>query len=352
MGDVAWRILGNAPSASRLTEQCPWFNRTEEPMKGSPVVNCAEALVWLDSGMLKRFTGKEGRFLVIQALRDQSLIGDDAKLAEAICGQTEVIGFDDGSTIIEQSAPDNDFFFILSGELSVQVSGREIAVRKAGQHIGEMAVVDPGEPRSASVVAKSGVIVARLSAATFARLANANPRLWRNIARELAARLRQRNRFVRPVNPQPVLFVGCTAEGLPIGRAIQSALDYDPIEVKLWTDDIFEASSFPIESLEQELVEADFAALILSPDDKVISRNENSEAPRDNIVLELGLSIGALGHSRTYLVYPRDIDIKIPTDLMGITPLTYKWEPGQELLPTIAPACNQLRNLISRAGPR
>ena len=306
----------------------------------------------MNSSILERFTGQQGHSLVVQAVREQSLIGNELELAEAICGQTEVVGFYDGSIIIDQSAPDNDIFFILSGEASIQVDGREIAVRKAGQHIGEMAVVNPGESRSAAVVARSEVVTARLPAGAFANLADANPRLWRNIAWELAVRLRQRNRFVRPVNPQPVLFVGCTAEGLPIGRAIQSALDHDSIVVKVWTDEIFEASSFPIESLEQEMSRADFAALVLSPDDKVISRDVVSEAPRDNIVFELGLSMGALGHSRTYLVCPRDIDIKIPTDLLGITPITYRWEPGQELPSAIAPACNKLRDLILKSGPR
>lgn len=302
--------------------------------------------------MLERFSGIDNRTLVIRALKDQLSVCDDDEIAETIYERSILEEFSQGTTIIEDSASDNDFFFILSGEASVCVGGREIAVRKAGEHIGEMAVVDPAHPRSASVSAKSIVVTARLAASAFADIADTNPRLWRTIARELAVRLRQRNRFVRPINPEPVLFVGCTAEGLSIGRAIQSALDYDPIVVKVWTDDIFQASSLPIESLEQEISRADFAALVLSPDDKVISRNITSDSPRDNIVLETGLSVGILGHSRTYLVYPRDTEIKIPTDLQGLTPLTYKRNPGQELLPAIAPACNELRKLITGAGPR
>ena len=154
------------------------------------------------------------------------------------------------------------------------------------------------------------------------------------------------------MNPRPVLFVGCSTESLPVAQAIQSALAYDPIEVKVWTDDTFEASDFPILSLERELPKVDFAVLVLSPDDKVVSRETTSDAPRDNIVFELGLFMGALGHSRTFLVYPHGIDIKIPTDLAGITPLTYEQRLQYELPSAIAPACNQLRNLIRKAGPR
>ena len=302
--------------------------------------------------MLARFTGQEGRHFVIDALRNQPVIGESTNLAETLCDHAEVMGFTRGSAIIEESAQDNDIYFILAGVVSIQVGGREIAVRTAGQHIGEMAVVDPGQPRSASAVAEDEVVVARVSARTFIDLAEANPRLWWNIARGLAERLRQRNRFVSSMNPRPVLFVGCSTESLPVAQAIQTALALDPIEVKVWTDDIFEASGFPIVSLERELSRVDFAVLLLSPDDKVVSRDKTSDAPRDNIVFELGLFMGALGHSRTFLVYPYGIDIKIPTDLAGITPLTYEQRPQCELPSAIAPACNQLRTLILKAGPR
>ena len=302
--------------------------------------------------MLARFTGREGRRFVFDTLRDQSIVGEDDNLAEAICDNADVAGFASGTAIIEESAPDNDIYFILAGVVSIRVGGREIAVRTVGQHIGEMAVVDPGQPRSAAAVADGDVVAARISASTFTDLAEANPRLWRNIARGLAERLRQRNRFVSSVNPRPVLFVGCSTEALPVAQTIQSALAHDPIVAKVWTDDVFEASSFPIESLEREWHKVDFAVLVLSPDDKVISRNITHNAPRDNIVFELGLFMGALGHSRTFLVYPHGIDTKIPTDLKGITALTYKSGPQCELTSAVAPACHQLRKQVLAAGPR
>ena len=302
--------------------------------------------------MLTRFTGQDSRRYVIDALKDQPVIGGSEKLAEAICDNAAVAGFSSGAVLIEESAPDNDIFFILSGAASIRVSGREVAVRSTGQHLGEMAVVDPGQPRSATAVAKGEVVVARVSASAFIDLADANPRLWRNIARVLAERLRQRNRFVSPVNPRPVLFVGCSTESLPVAQAIQSALKHDPIVVKVWTDDTFEASEFPIESLERESPDVDFAALVLSPDDKVISRDATTNAPRDNIVFELGFFMGALGRSHTFLVCPDGVSIKIPTDLEGLTTIRYRPDPQGGLSSAIAPACNQLRTLILRAGPR
>ena len=299
--------------------------------------------------MLTRFTGQDRRRFVIDALKDQPVVGESGNLAETICDHAEIIGYSSGAPLIEESAPDDDILFILSGAVSIRVGGREIAVRSAGQHIGEMAVLDPAQPRSASAVAEGEVVVARVSGSAFINLADANPRLWRNIARVLAERLRQRNRFVPSVNPRPVLFVGCSTESLSVAQAIQSAFEHDPIVVKIWTNDIFEASRFPIESLERELLGVDFAALVLSADDKVISRDSTTDAPRDNIVFELGLFMGSLGRFRTYLVCPHGIDIKIPTDLEGLTTIRYKQGLQGELSVL---AYSHLKTLILKAGPR
>ena len=302
--------------------------------------------------MIDRFVGREGRSTLIEALGTQSALVGNGGLVEAVCDQAEVLRFEQCDTIIEELAPTNEAYFILSGIVSIRVNGREIAVRTSGQHVGEMAVLDPGQRRSASAVAESDVVVARVDALTLNTIAESFPQLWRNIARELAERLRQRNRFVHPVNSRPVLFVGCSSEALKIANEIQSALNQDPIVVKPWTDGIFDAGSFPIESLEQVLPEFDFAVLVLSPDDIVISRDLASKAPRDNIVFELGFFMGALTRSRTFLLVPQGVDFKLPTDLMGITSITYRPELEPDSAAVVEGACNELRRLILNVGPR
>ena len=302
--------------------------------------------------MLARFSGQDRRSFVVDALKSQPIIGQDHTVAELLYDRADVLAFSSGSTIIEESAPDNDIYFILAGIVSIRIVGRELATRTASEHIGEMAVLDPGKPRSASAVAHCDVVAARVSATDFTDVATQNPQLWRNVARELAERLRQRNRFIEPVNSCPILFVGCSRESLHIARAIQSELSYDAIVVKLWTNNVFQASSFPIESLEREVAKADFAALVLSPDDVVVSRDTVSDAPRDNLIFELGLFMGALGRARTFLVYPRNRPIKVPTDLAGITPLSYDSSPHCDVGAAIGPACHELRNSILALGPR
>ena len=298
--------------------------------------------------MLERFASQDGRVNLIAALRNQAALRGNDGLAKAVCERVEIIGVEPDETIIEESASTNDVYFILSGTVSIRVNDREIAIRTQGQHIGEMAVLDPGQPRSASAVAEGEVVVARVDAVTFIEIAESFPQLWRNIASELAERLRQRNRYVSPVNPRPVLFVGCSTEDT--GRAIQTALDYAPIIVKVWTDGIFEAGRFPLESLELELTKVDFAALVLSPDDIVFSRDTTSDAPRDNMLFELGFFTGALGRRRTFLVCPREPVIKLPTDVLGLTPLTYRTD--SEPSTSVAALCNELRRLMLRIGTR
>ena len=296
--------------------------------------------------------GSERTRFVVDALRKQPIIGGDADLAEAICNSAEVTSFLPDATIIEEYAPDNDIYFILTGVVSIRVAGREVAVRTEGQHIGEMALIDVGKPRSASAIARDEVVVARLSAVAFNELAESNPNLWKNLACELGVRLRERNRFVRATNPRPALFIGCSTESLHIAQAIQSLLDHDDILVKPWTDSTFKASEFAFESLEQELSGYDFAALVLSDDDEVISRGQRRDAPRDNIIFELGVFMGAIGRSRTFLVQPRGVALKIPSDIFGITPLTYAVGPEKDFLAALAPACNKLRATILTTGPR
>ena len=302
--------------------------------------------------MLQKFNGPDTRRFLIEALLSQPIVGGDTRLAEALAATAEVVQFPSGSGIVEESAPGNDLHFILAGTVSIRVFSREIAVRTAGQHFGEMALLDPGKPRSASVVADGETVTARIPAAAFADLADNSPRLWKNVARTLADRLSQRNRFVQSMNPRPALFVECSAEALPIGKAIQSTLEQDPIVLRVWTDDTFKASQYPIESLELELAKVDFAALILSPDDFVISRNRISDAPRDNLIFELGLFMGALGRTRTFLLHPHGADIKIPTDLSGLTALTYQLGHHGTNSTDIASVCSQLRATIMAMGPR
>ena len=125
------------------------------------------------------------------------------------------------------------------------------------------------------------------------------------------------------IREKPKLFIGSSAESIGLAEALRNQLG-DSVEAKVWTEGIFELSEHTMASLIKALSEFDFAAFLFSPDDVVKIRNRNYEAVRDNIVFELGLFIGGLGLKRTYFVMPSDCkDLRIPSDLLGITPATY-----------------------------
>jgi hypothetical protein len=89
------------------------------------------------------------------------------------------------------SSQRNQIYFILAGTFDVVVNGRRVAGRGAGDHVGEMAAVQPAQRRSATVTALEEAIVAKLSAEAFSNLGSRHSQLYRLIAQELARRVLQ-----------------------------------------------------------------------------------------------------------------------------------------------------------------
>src|SRR6185369_10594120 len=93
---------------------------------------------------------------------------------------------------------------------------------------------------------------------------------------------------------RPVLFVGSSTERHEIEKELEALL-VRSCEVELWSKDVFVPSQGALESLVQALERFDFAVLVLSPDDLVIKRGKAADAPRDNVLFELGLFMGGIG---------------------------------------------------------
>ena len=295
--------------------------------------------------LIDRFVSASGKRLLIEALSKQAIVFGSVVVAKRLAVLCTVEEFSPGAKLIEQGGSDNDLLFVLGGSVKIIINGREVGKRNAGQHVGEMALLDVSARRAATVIASEETVVARISEPDFANVANDHSVMWRLIAIELADRLRQRSRFIKEPNPQPHLFIGSSRESLPVAEAIKDGLASMPFSTYLWTDDIFTASKTNIESLESELERSDFAILVLGPDDKVFSRGKDAEAPRDNVLFELGLFMGALSRRRTFFVIPTGLNLKIPSDLLGVTPLQY--DPGK-----LANLSESILKLIMNAGPK
>lgn len=149
----------------------------------------------------------------------------------------------------------------------------------------------------------------------------------------------------------PVVFVASASEGLNVveaaQRSLQSALGGD-VEVRPWSGE-FQLTRTYIESLERMLDESDFAVLVFTPDDRTKSRGREHFSPRDNVVFELGLFFGRLGRERCFLVQRRDLDLKVPSDLLGIEPATFVVPSTQDLDSALVSACGRIASAIRHA---
>lgn len=289
---------------------------------------------------------------LLEALGVQRLVNGHAEIAQAFADVLTLRKYPAGEALVAQGASDDHVCLLFAGVVDIVVNGRPIAKRHAGEHVGEMALLNPHARRTATVVATEEAVVGCIPEEAFSRIAEDHPVLWKRIAASLADRLKQRGQYVRQRNDTPIMFVGSSKEGLGIARAIQLGLAHDNVIVRLWTDQVFGASETSIESLERDIGEADFGVLVLTADDRIVSRTEKQDAPRDNVIFELGLLMGSVGRSRTYFVIPRGKEIKIPSDLFGMSPLTYVPAEGRELAARIAPVCTAIRAKLLELGPR
>jgi predicted nucleotide-binding protein len=151
---------------------------------------------------------------------------------------------------------------------------------------------------------------------------------------------------------KPKVFVGSSVESIKVAYAIQENLENDA-EVTVWRQGLFELSKPAVDSLMRALDRSDFAIFVFAPNDALKLRQKKYTAVRDNVIFELGLFIGKLGRSRTFIVLPKDSqDLRIPTDLTGITPGTFDAKrKDKNLVAALGPFCNQVMRLLSRIGP-
>ena len=151
---------------------------------------------------------------------------------------------------------------------------------------------------------------------------------------------------------KPSLFVGSSTEGLEFARAIRESLS-DVAEVTLWNEGFFRPGGTFIDTLVNALPRFDFAVLLLTADDFVQSRDVAAMGPRDNVLFELGLFMGRLGRERTFLVHQSRSDLKIPSDLSGVTAAVYEWPRSNDHnhRAAVGPACDAMRRVIRDLGP-
>jgi predicted nucleotide-binding protein len=147
------------------------------------------------------------------------------------------------------------------------------------------------------------------------------------------------------------VFIGSSTEGLKIARTLQAELEAaTDCVVKRWDTDTFAPGSITLDELIARANSVDFAILVATGEDTVTSRGTQSAAVRDNIILEFGLFLGALGRERVYLLSVGDA--KLPSDLQGLTRLIYRDRPDNDIRAGLNDAVLRIEKAMATQGPR
>jgi Predicted nucleotide-binding protein containing TIR-like domain len=148
---------------------------------------------------------------------------------------------------------------------------------------------------------------------------------------------------------KPRIFIGSALESLDVADAINVNLDHQA-EVTVWKNG-FKLSSDTIDSLVEKARTVDFAIFVFTPDDIVTIRNQKMSSVRDNVVFELGLFAATLGKQRCFIVKPRDVELHLPSDLLGLTPADYDGNRSDgDLTSAVNHPCVLIKREVSNLG--
>jgi CRP/FNR family transcriptional regulator, cyclic AMP receptor protein len=126
------------------------------------------------------------------ALRQVPLLTPlDDKQLKRLAGDFKERQVEAGGEIMSAGRGGVAFFILLEGEAAVTVDGQERRRLKGGDYVGEIAMIDPDAPRSATVTAVTDVRLAHLSAWDFRPFVLEHPEVAWDLLRTLAKRLRE-----------------------------------------------------------------------------------------------------------------------------------------------------------------
>jgi len=154
--------------------------------------------------------------------------------------------------------------------------------------------------------------------------------------------------------PKPTLFIGSSTEAKPIVKEVLTRLQ-DTVTIKTWYHGTFFPGEHPLDALRREILQADYALLVVTPDDAVVKREEAGFTARDNILFELGMFMGTLGPRRSFYLIIFDHrggkvrDVNVPSDLAGITRLQVtRTDDEKQFESDLGVECVQLERAILR----
>jgi CRP/FNR family cyclic AMP-dependent transcriptional regulator len=125
----------------------------------------------------------------VEALKRAPLFeGLSKKELSQLARVSEDMEIPEGTALTREGEIGHEFFVIIEGETQVKRKGRSLGNRKAGDFIGEIALLEQ-VPRTATVTAKTDLRVFVLTSKDFHHLLEENPKVERKVLRTLAKRV-------------------------------------------------------------------------------------------------------------------------------------------------------------------
>lgn len=149
------------------------------------------------------------------------------------------------------------------------------------------------------------------------------------------------------MSEKPNIFIASSVEGIDVVEAINIKLDYFAT-CRPW-DNAFDLSSMTLPALIKKADKVEYGIFVFHKDDEVTIRDKKYSTVRDNVLFELGLFIGKLGLENCFILIPRKIegDLRIPTDLAGVTVSTYDDEID-DMTDAVAASCARIKQTIKK----
>jgi hypothetical protein len=123
---------------------------------------------------------------------------------------------------------------------------------------------------------------------------------------------------------KPKVFIVSSSEKKTVSEVVRGYLRTMADVTPWYLPEVWQKpGSFILQVLLEHAPNYDFAVIVFEPDDRTISRGKEAGAPRDNVIFEAGMFMSHLGQKRTFIIAPKDQDLKVLSDLAGLILLSY-----------------------------
>lgn len=115
---------------------------------------------------------------------------------------------------------------------------------------------------------------------------------------------------------KPKIFIGSSKAGYSIAEIVKANLS-NVGDCYLWQDpNVWEPNRSTFENLIRMVSYFDFGVFIATADDLTLTNEKIVIEPRDNVILEMALFLGAMGRDKSFLLVEEGI--KLPSDFDGV----------------------------------